>query len=54
MPYNSRWRLQRKMLQQSFRHDVVPKFQPMQAKKTHELLLSMMEAPEEYVKHFEM
>jgi cytochrome P450 len=53
MPYNSRWRLQRKMLQKSFRQDVVPVFRPMQATKTHELLLNMMEDPAGYIKHFE-
>ncbi|KAJ8583483.1 cytochrome P450 [Rhizopogon salebrosus TDB-379] len=51
MRYNSRWRLQRKMLQQSFRQDVVFNFRSMQAGKTHELLLNLLEAPLEYPKH---
>jgi len=45
MRYNSRWRLQRKMLQRSFREDAAPVFRPMQASKTHELLLNLLEDP---------
>ncbi|KAJ8583488.1 cytochrome P450 [Rhizopogon salebrosus TDB-379] len=51
MRYSSRWRLQRKMLQQSFRQDVISDFQSMQAGKTHELLLNLLEAPSDYPKH---
>jgi cytochrome P450 len=51
MRYSSRWRLQRKILQQSFRQDVASKFRPMQAGKTHELLLNLLEAPLDYPTH---
>ncbi|OJA08702.1 hypothetical protein AZE42_10180, partial [Rhizopogon vesiculosus] len=54
MRYNSRWRLQRKMLHQSFRQDAVSSFRPMQAAKTHELLLNLLEDPAGYVKHLEV
>ncbi|KAG2153304.1 cytochrome P450 [Suillus clintonianus] len=54
MPYNSRWRLHRKILHQSFRQDVVPDFRPMQVAKTHELLLNLLEDPSGYLKHLEV
>ncbi|KAG1750177.1 hypothetical protein EDB19DRAFT_95672 [Suillus lakei] len=54
MRYNSKWRLQRKILHQSFRQDVVPDFRPMQVAKTHELLLNLLEDPSGYPKHLEV
>lgn len=54
MRYNSRWRLHRKILHQSFRQDVVPDFRPMQVAKTHELLLNLLEDPLGYPKHLEV
>lgn len=54
MRYSSRWRLQRKILNQSFRQDVVHNFRPMQAAKAHELLLNLLEDPLDYAKHLEV
>ncbi|KAG2150492.1 cytochrome P450 [Suillus clintonianus] len=54
MHYGTRWRLHRKILHQSFRQDVVPKFRPMQVTKTHDLLLNILEDPLDYTKHFEV
>jgi len=54
MRYNSRWRLQRKMLHQSFRRGAAPAFRPMQATKAHELLMNLLEDPLEYIKHLEV
>ncbi|KAG0700290.1 cytochrome P450 [Suillus ampliporus] len=54
MRYSSRWRLQRKILQQTFRQDIVPNFRPMQVAKTHELLLNLLEDPLDYPKHLEV
>ncbi|OAX36943.1 cytochrome P450 [Rhizopogon vinicolor AM-OR11-026] len=53
MRYSSRWRLQRKVLQQSFRQDAMSDFQPMQTGKAHELLLNLLEDPLDYPKHLE-
>ncbi|OJA12270.1 hypothetical protein AZE42_08146 [Rhizopogon vesiculosus] len=53
MRYNSRWRLQRKILQQSFRRHVASDFEPMQTGKAHELLLNLLEDPLDYPKHLE-
>ncbi|OJA10016.1 hypothetical protein AZE42_10189 [Rhizopogon vesiculosus] len=53
MRYSSKWRLQRKILQQSFRRDVISNFQPMQMGKAHELLLNLLEDPLDYPKHLE-
>ncbi|KAG2111177.1 cytochrome P450 [Suillus discolor] len=53
MRYGSRWRLQRKILQQSFRQAAVPTFQPMQIAKSHDLLLNLLEDPLNYQEHLE-
>lgn len=53
MRYGSRWRLQRKILHQSFRQDAVPTFQPMQIAKSHDLLLNLLEDPLNYPEHLE-
>ncbi|KAG0706122.1 cytochrome P450 [Suillus ampliporus] len=54
MRYGSRWRLQRKIIHQSFRQDVVHTFRPIQVTKTHELLLNLLEDPLDYPKHFDV
>ncbi|KAG0700293.1 cytochrome P450 [Suillus ampliporus] len=54
MRYGSRWRTQRKIIQQSFRQDVVPNFRPTQVAKSHELLLNLLEDPSGYPKHVEV
>lgn len=54
MRYSSRWRIQRKIIQQSFRQDVVPEFRPIQVAKSHELLLNMLEDPSNYPKHLDV
>ena len=51
--YNTRWRLHRRVLQQSFRQNVVPDFRPMQEAKAHELLLNLLEDPIKCPKHLE-
>ncbi|OJA17278.1 hypothetical protein AZE42_13370 [Rhizopogon vesiculosus] len=51
--YNSRWRLHRKILQQSFRQHAALGFRPMQEAKAHELLLNLLEDPVNYPKHLE-
>ncbi|KAG2132012.1 cytochrome P450 [Suillus bovinus] len=53
MRYGSRWRLQRKIVHQSFRQDAIPHFQPMQVTKSYDLLLNLMEDPSDYHEHFE-
>jgi cytochrome P450 len=53
MRYGNRWRLQRKIIHQTFRQEAIPILAPMQAAKAHELLLNMLEYPKEYPKHFE-
>ncbi|OAX42161.1 hypothetical protein K503DRAFT_683883, partial [Rhizopogon vinicolor AM-OR11-026] len=45
--YNSRWRLQRKILQQSLQQDGISHFRPMQAGK----ILNLLETPLDYSKH---
>jgi len=54
MEYGNRWRRQRKLFHQSFRHDAAPNFRPMQMVKAHELLLNLLEDPVNFVKHLEM
>jgi hypothetical protein len=53
MRYSNRWRLQRKIIHQTFRQEAIPILAAMQAAKAHELLLNMLEYPKEYPKHFE-
>lgn len=52
MRYGSRWRLHRKILNQSFRQDAVPNFRHIQVTKTHDLLLNLLEDPVQYPEHF--
>ncbi|KAG2148491.1 cytochrome P450 [Suillus cothurnatus] len=54
MQYGSRWRLQRKIIHQSFRQDAVLNFRPMQATKSYDLLLNLLEDPSDYPKDFEV
>ncbi|KAG1753366.1 cytochrome P450 [Suillus lakei] len=54
MRYSSRWRIQRKIIQQSFRQDVIHNFRPIQVAKSHDLLLNLLEDPSDYPKHLDV
>ncbi|KAF9223624.1 cytochrome P450 [Gyrodon lividus] len=51
MHYGDRWRLQRRLCHQAFRSDAAPKYRPMQQRKSHQLLLNLLEDPDRSFEH---
>ncbi|KAH7926749.1 cytochrome P450 [Leucogyrophana mollusca] len=51
-PYGKEWRLARRFFHQSFREEASLNFRPMQLRKAHQLLKSLIETPQNHVAHF--
>ncbi|KAE9396710.1 cytochrome P450 [Gymnopus androsaceus JB14] len=51
MPYNNSLRKHRRLYQQNFGPTVVHKFQPVQKRKIHDLVLNLVHTPEDFYKH---
>ncbi|KAF9077321.1 cytochrome P450 [Rhodocollybia butyracea] len=51
MPYGDRWRKHRRLFQQSFRPAAIQNFQPTQRRKIHDLVVNLVNGPDEYEKH---
>ncbi|KIJ11979.1 hypothetical protein PAXINDRAFT_101436 [Paxillus involutus ATCC 200175] len=51
MHYGDRWRLQRRLFHQAFRSDAAPKYRPMQQRKSHQLLLDILQEPHRSFDH---
>ncbi|KAF8549302.1 cytochrome P450 [Imleria badia] len=52
--YGEHWRLCRRIFQQSFRPDVSANYHPMQLRKARQLIVNIVDSPEEYPDHFSM
>ncbi|OAX32393.1 cytochrome P450 [Rhizopogon vinicolor AM-OR11-026] len=50
--YNDKWRLCRRLFHQTFRLESALKFRPMQIRRTREMILNMIEDPQQYHSHF--
>ena len=51
VPYSDRWRLHRRLFHQAFRLEAVLNYHPIQLQKAHELILNLLETPENYIAH---
>ncbi|KAJ7259562.1 cytochrome P450 [Mycena haematopus] len=51
MPVGDRWRRHRRMFQQQFRRDKSRNYRPIQMKKIHQLLRSLLSGPQEFREH---
>ncbi|KAI9566797.1 cytochrome P450 [Boletus coccyginus] len=51
VPYSDRWRLHRRLFHQAFRPEAVLDYQPVQLQKARELILNLLETPENYIAH---
>ncbi|KAH7884352.1 cytochrome P450 [Phlebopus sp. FC_14] len=51
MRYGDRWRLHRRLFHQALRLDAVPNYRPMQQRKSHSLLLNLLQEPESCFQH---
>ncbi|KAF9233018.1 cytochrome P450 [Melanogaster broomeanus] len=54
LPYGDEWRLQRKVFHHAFRSPVIPNYWPIQMRKAHELVQSLIQAPEDLFEHIQM
>ncbi|KAG1745498.1 cytochrome P450 [Suillus paluster] len=50
-PYGDEWRLSRRVFHQTFRPESAVKFRPMQMKRAHELIVNLIEDPQDYHAH---
>ncbi|KAH7923966.1 cytochrome P450 [Leucogyrophana mollusca] len=50
-PYGNEWRLARRLFHQSFRAEGALNFRPMQICKTHQLLMNLLETPQNHMAH---
>jgi hypothetical protein len=50
--YNDEWRRDRRILHQRFRRDAAPSLYPIELAKTQELLINLMETPNDFTTHF--
>ncbi|KAG1829824.1 cytochrome P450 [Suillus variegatus] len=50
--YGDEWRLCRRLFQQTFRRDSALKFHPMQIKQAREMILNLIDDPQNYHSHF--
>ncbi|PPR08006.1 hypothetical protein CVT24_003757 [Panaeolus cyanescens] len=46
--YGDHWRAHRKVFQRAFKSNIIHKHQPLQTRKVHDFLLSLLDAPEDY------
>ncbi|EGO23329.1 hypothetical protein SERLADRAFT_472311 [Serpula lacrymans var. lacrymans S7.9] len=53
MRYGNTWRQHRRFYHQSLRSSAALSYRPLQMRKIHELLVDMLEAPEDFVRHTE-
>ncbi|KAE9394679.1 cytochrome P450 [Gymnopus androsaceus JB14] len=51
MPYNDTWRKHRRLYQQNFRPVAVQKIQPIQRRKIHDLVINLLNSPEDFDQH---
>ncbi|KAN0092739.1 Cytochrome P450 [Tylopilus felleus] len=51
IPYSDRWRLHRRLFHQVFRPEATLSYQPIQLQKGRDLILNLLETPENYVAH---
>ncbi|KAF9233022.1 cytochrome P450 [Melanogaster broomeanus] len=51
LPYGDEWRLQRKVFHNAFRSPVMPVYWSIQMRKAHELVQSLIEAPNDFLEH---
>ncbi|KAJ3503006.1 hypothetical protein NLJ89_g8629 [Agrocybe chaxingu] len=54
MGYGDEWRRHRKACQQHLNREAAKSYQPIQAKKTHEILLALLQSPEKFAAHTRM
>jgi hypothetical protein len=50
--YNDEWRRDRRILHQRFRRDAAPSLYPIELAKTQELLINLLETPNDFTTHF--
>ncbi|KAJ6590626.1 cytochrome P450 [Mycena vulgaris] len=50
--YNDEWRKDRRILHQRFRRDAAPTLHPIELAKTQELLINLLETPNDFTTHF--
>ncbi|KAJ7627566.1 cytochrome P450 [Mycena polygramma] len=50
--YNDEWRKDRRILHQRFRPDAAPSLHPIELAKTQELLINLLETPNDFTTHF--
>ncbi|OAX38075.1 cytochrome P450 [Rhizopogon vinicolor AM-OR11-026] len=50
--YNETWRLSRRIFHQTFRPDSALKFRPMHIRRAHEMILNLLDEPQQYNSHF--
>ena len=53
-PYGEFWRLCRRIFQQTFRANAAVSFRPMQLRKARQLILSIIDDPDEHPSHLSM
>ncbi|KAF9245654.1 cytochrome P450 [Melanogaster broomeanus] len=53
MPYGDEWRLHRKIFHHAFRAPVTPNYWPIQIRKAHQLVQSLIQAPEHFFEHIQ-
>ncbi|EGN97749.1 hypothetical protein SERLA73DRAFT_111085 [Serpula lacrymans var. lacrymans S7.3] len=53
MRYGNTWRQHRRFYHQSLRSSAALSYRPLQMRKIHELLVDMLETPEDFVRHIE-
>ncbi|KAI6099754.1 cytochrome P450 [Pisolithus sp. B1] len=52
LPYGDEWRLHRKLFNAAFSKQTCKKYQPVQMKKVHQLLVNLLSTPLDYSSHF--
>jgi hypothetical protein len=52
MGYNDEWRLNRRLFNQTFRAESALKFRSMQISRAREMILNLIEDPQQYYSHF--
>ncbi|KAF9238847.1 cytochrome P450 [Melanogaster broomeanus] len=53
LSYGDEWRLQRKLFHHAFHGPVIPNYRPIQMRKAHELVQSLIQAPEDFLEHIQ-
>ena len=53
LPYGDRWRLHRRLFHQAFNMNAAMTFRPTQMKKAHELIINLMNTPDDFMTHLE-